>query len=110
MCRDKRSKWSTDGTFYFNYSSWSPDWSAVCWYDLVLLRRASPLYAPLALRAAALPRTFCTRLESGWCDAAWLQRLLTTTNLPTYLPTYELTTALPSVAVLDTAVLTPAAP
>ena len=66
MCRDKRSKWSTDGTFYFNYSSWSPDWSAVCWYDLVLLRRASPLYTPLALRAAALPRSFCAHLESGW--------------------------------------------
>ena len=51
----------------------SPTWSAVCWYDLVLLRRASPLYAPLVYGAAALPRPFCKRLEGGWYPA-WIQR------------------------------------
>ena len=91
VCLDKRRKWSNDGRLYFNYSSWSPNWSAVCWYDLVLLRRTSPLYAPLALDAAKLPRSFCKRLEGGWCPAR-IQRLLTTATL--------------NVAVLDTAVLT----
>ena len=38
----------------------------MCWYDVVLLRRTSPLYAPLALGAARLPRPFCNRLAKGW--------------------------------------------
>ena len=66
-------KWSPDGKLYFNFSSWSPNWSAVCWYDLVLLRRTSPLYAPLALDAAKLPRPFCKRLQGGWYPW-WVQR------------------------------------
>ena len=73
VCLDKRSKWSPDGKLYFNFSSWSPNWSAVCWYDLVLLRRTSPLYAPLALDAAKLPRPFCKRLQGGWYPW-WVQR------------------------------------
>ena len=32
----------------------------------MLLRRTSPLYAPLALGVGRVPRAFCKRLEGGW--------------------------------------------
>ena len=47
LCRDKTTKYSRDGIHWNNLSAWTPDWRAVCWYDVALLRRASPLYRPL---------------------------------------------------------------
>lgn len=66
VCLDKKAKWSPDGHWWFNYSSWSPSWVGVCWYDLVLLRRSSPLYEPLALGAGRIAPRVCRRLREGW--------------------------------------------
>eukprot|EP00965_Chrysotila_dentata_P220442 6191776-Pleurochrysis_carterae.AAC.3 len=68
VCRDKRAKYSLDGKTWMNLTAWSPDWSAVCWYDVALVLRESPLYAPLVSQCR-LPRHFCERLEHGWYPA-----------------------------------------
>ena len=66
VCRDKSAKFSADGLHWTNFTPWNPDWSAVCWYDVALIRRSSPLFAPLTERHARVPRHFCRRLASGW--------------------------------------------
>ena len=66
VCRDKSAKFSADGVHWTNFTPWSPDWSAVCWYDVALILRTSPLFAPLTERYAHVPRRFCRRLVTGW--------------------------------------------
>ncbi len=39
----------------------------------MLLRRTSPLYAPLALGVGRVPRAFCKRLEGGWYPE-WIEQ------------------------------------
>lgn len=73
VCHDKRAKYSIDGVKWFNFSAWRPTWTADCWYDIALVHRQSPLFEPLALRLAALPRRFCRSVEKGWYPS-WIDR------------------------------------
>ncbi|KAL1521656.1 hypothetical protein AB1Y20_021313 [Prymnesium parvum] len=66
VCRDKRLKYSPDGKHWRNFSAWNPSWSAVCWYDVVLIRRASKLLLHSLLAQSALSNRFCNRLQQGW--------------------------------------------
>jgi FkbM family methyltransferase len=66
VCRDKRAKYSSNGRTWQNLSAWSPNWSAVCWYDVALVLRTSPLFEPLLLKHAKLPNAYCRSLVGGW--------------------------------------------
>ena len=68
VCRDKKQKWSPNGKSWRNFSAWTPNWSAVCWFDIVLIRRTSAklIQAMLAEGSIANHGGFCRRLSMGW--------------------------------------------
>jgi len=67
VCRDKKLKFSADGRRWRNYSAWNPTWSAVCWYDVVLIRRSSKaLLAGLLADASVTKFHTCARLARNW--------------------------------------------
>ena len=49
-----------------SFTAWRPNWQAECWYDLALVHKTSPHFAPLVTQLAALPKPFCHRLSTGW--------------------------------------------
>ena len=68
VCRDKKQKWSPDGKHWRNFSAWTPNWSAVCWFDIVLIRRSSKqlMQDMLAEGSIANHGGFCRKLRMGW--------------------------------------------
>jgi len=68
VCRDKGQKWSRDGRRWENFSAWDPSWSAVCWYDVLLVLRKplEPQLRQLLLERTSLPPRFCRQLSDGW--------------------------------------------
>lgn len=75
VCRDKKLKHSPDGRVWRNFSSWNPDWEAVCWYDIVLVRRSSKALMTKVLAEGSIrnaPR-FCGRVSRGWYPS-WIHR------------------------------------
>ena len=71
VCRDKRQKWSPNGRVWRNFSAWNPTWSAVCWYDVALIRREPPERRQTRMRSmllalTALPEEHCQKLRGGW--------------------------------------------
>mmetsp|Transcript_27527 Transcript_27527/g.72744 ORF Transcript_27527/g.72744 Transcript_27527/m.72744 type:complete len:184 (+) Transcript_27527:2-553(+) len=76
VCRDKKQKYSHDGRHWRNFSAWNPTWSAVCWFDIVLIRRESRALLRMLLDEGALSRhgRFCERLRNGWFPS-WIHTL-----------------------------------